>query len=84
MRGLAVGTSSSVARIGGIISPILASLSPISLPMSIMGVSCLIGGIFAVFLPETLGMSFPETLEGVRDLRNNPKVMEASMKFGLN
>ncbi len=35
-------------------------------PLIIMGGSSLLGGLLAVFLPETLGSKLPETLEDVR------------------
>ena len=74
IRNTAVGTAAAVGRLGGIAAPILANLTPISLPMTIMGSCSLIGGILAIFLPETLGMPFPESLADVRKLSDNPKV----------
>ena len=81
IRNTAVGTAAAVGRLGGIAAPILANLSPISLPMTIMGSSSLIGGFLAIFLPETLGMPLPESLDDVRNLSNNPKVHTHSVKF---
>ena len=53
-------------RIGGILAPFIIGIKPVSVPLFIMGMSCLVGGIIAVFLPETLGAPLPETLEDVR------------------
>ena len=53
-------------RIGGILAPFIIGIQPVSIPLFIMGMSCLLGGIIAVFLPETLGAPLPETLEDVR------------------
>ena len=65
IRSTAVGTSSTCARIGGILAPQVAYLATswTPLPLIVMGGSALIGGILAIlFLPETLGYSLPETM----------------------
>ena len=56
-----------VARVGGIAAPLLAGLSG-KVPLIIMGGSSLIGGLLAIFLPETLGAKLPETIAQVRKL----------------
>ena len=53
-----------VARIGGIAAPLLAGLHGTA-PLIIMGGSSLLGGILAIFLPETLGAKLPETVAQV-------------------
>ena len=53
-------------RIGGILAPFIIGIKPVAVPLFIMGFSCLVGGVIAVFLPETLGAPLPETLEDVR------------------
>lgn len=64
IRNTALGTASMLARIGGILAPLLASLK-LPTPLIIMGGSALLAGILAVFLPETLGSSLPETIHEV-------------------
>ena len=64
IRNSAVGTASMVARIGGIAAPLLAGLHGTA-PLIIMGGSSLLGGILAIFLPETLGAKLPETVAQV-------------------
>merc|ERR1711997_206406 len=58
IRSTAVGSSSTCARIGGILAPQVANLNTVwvPLPLLIMGGSSLIGGLVALLnLPETLG-----------------------------
>ena len=66
IRNTALGVASMLARIGGILAPLLASLS-LPTPLIIMGGSALLAGIMAVFLPETLGASLPETIHEVSE-----------------
>lgn len=73
IRNTAVGTSSTIARIGGVIAPLLSGLKPQSLSFIIMGTSALVGGILAVFLPETLGSPLPEKLEDIKELSKKAK-----------
>ncbi|XP_059085438.1 organic cation transporter protein-like isoform X2 [Tigriopus californicus] len=73
IRNSAVGASSMVARIGSIIAPLLAGLSPIWIPLVVMGGACLVGGILAIFLPETLGMPLPESIDDINVLYENEK-----------
>ena len=68
IRNSAVGTASMVARIGGIAAPLLAGLHGTA-PLIIMGGSSLLGGILAIFLPETLGAKLPETVAQVSKCR---------------
>ena len=73
IRNTAVGTSPTIARIGGIIAPILAGLQTENLAFYIMGGSALVGGLLAVLLPETLGAPLPETMEDVNRLGEDAK-----------
>ena len=59
-------SSQESLRIGGILAPFIIGIKPVAVPLFIMGLSCLVGGVIAVFLPETLGAPLPETLEDVR------------------
>jgi len=65
IRNQAVGTCSLMARIGGLISFSFNLLSPYWLPapVFIMGLLSTTAGALAVFLPETLDQTLPETME---------------------
>ena len=69
-----------VARVGGIAAPYIALYLPTikwtfakKLPMLIMGVSSVLGGLLAFALPETLGSKLPENVEDVQKMKNNTK-----------
>jgi len=65
IRSSAVGSSSTCARVGGILAPQVANLAVywITLPFYLMGASSLVGGIMILInLPETLGEPLPETM----------------------
>jgi len=71
IRSTAVGSSSTCARIGGILAPQVANLNTVwvPLPLLIMGGSSLIGGLVALLnLPETLGKKLPENMEDALNL----------------
>jgi len=79
IRSTAVGTSSTCARIGGILAPQVAFLASTwkPLPLLVMGGSALIGGVLALFmLPETLGSALPETMEDALALGSKKKQTE--------
>eukprot|EP00095_Tigriopus_kingsejongensis_P002789 maker-scaffold728_size105512-snap-gene-0.21 protein:Tk02789 transcript:maker-scaffold728_size105512-snap-gene-0.21-mRNA-1 annotation:"hypothetical protein LOTGIDRAFT_108247" len=73
LRNSAVGTCSMMARIGSIVAPLLAGLTPLWIPLFVMGFTSLLGGLLAIFLPETLGMHLPETLDDMKALFDNSK-----------
>ncbi|XP_059089310.1 organic cation transporter protein-like [Tigriopus californicus] len=73
MRNSAIGTSSMMARFGSLCAPILANLTPLSLPMSIMGLAAIVGGLLVFLLPETLGQNMPESLCDVERLQHGAK-----------
>merc|ERR1712156_618345 len=65
VRNQAVGTCSLVARMGGISALLLDNLKVFWLPapVFIMGVVATVAGSLAIFFPETLGETLPETME---------------------
>ena len=65
IRNQAVGTCSLVARLGGILCLLLDLLKVYWLPapVFIMGVVATVAGALAIFFPETLGETLPETME---------------------
>ena len=72
MRNTALGTCSLFARIGGMLAPQVVSLGSLyftSLPLVIMGVLSLLGGVLILaLLPETLGKPLPETVADALNL----------------
>nr|CAB3266145.1 organic cation transporter protein-like [Phallusia mammillata] len=65
IRNVGIGTCSSFARIGGIMSPLIAMLEILAkpLPYVVFGLMAIIGGVLALFLPEVLGIRLPETIK---------------------
>jgi len=65
VRSEAMGISSFVAGIGLLLFPYINALGHYShvLPLVIMGTLSVLGGIAALFLPETLWKHLPNTLE---------------------
>ncbi|CAG9787712.1 unnamed protein product [Diatraea saccharalis] len=65
VRNSGVGLSSTVARIGSMIAPFVATLSHTSawLPPLIFGVVPLVGAGLCIILPDTRGKKLPDTLE---------------------
>jgi len=48
LRATGLGMAASAGKIGGIAAPIMAGLNPISLPLTVMGVSGLLGRIIII------------------------------------
>ena len=73
IRGTAVGLCSTIARIGGVSSLLLAGLSRVwkPFPMVIMGTVATLAGICALFFPETTGVGLPETMEDAINISKN-------------
>ncbi|XP_069956927.1 organic cation transporter protein-like [Cherax quadricarinatus] len=63
-RSVGVGACSMCGRVGGIVSPLIASLAEVykPLPLVIFGVLSAVSGCLVVFLPETVGCKLPQTL----------------------
>jgi len=73
IRSSAFGICSAMARIGSIAAPQVAFYLPAiafkELPLIIMGISVLFGGLLTViFLPETKGTTLAETIEDIENL----------------
>nr|CAD7456248.1 unnamed protein product [Timema tahoe] len=65
IRNVALGASSTCARVGGILAPYVNLLADYwqPLPLLIFGVLALTAGLFSLLLPETLDKKLPDTIE---------------------
>ncbi|XP_071114400.1 organic cation transporter protein-like [Haliotis cracherodii] len=70
VRNVAVGASSSWARVGGMIAPYVADAGKLvggdfgrALPLLVFGAASVVAGLLALLLPETLNRDLPETIE---------------------
>ncbi|XP_032516729.2 organic cation transporter protein-like isoform X2 [Danaus plexippus] len=65
VRNSGVGLSSTVARIGSMVAPFVATLAHTSaiLPPLLFGIVPLIGSCLCIILPDTRGKKLPDTLE---------------------
>ena len=72
IRNTAVGTCSTIARVGGICS-ILIGLIPKPAPFIIMGIVACVAGGLALFFPETVGSKLPETMDDAINIGKDSK-----------
>uniref|UniRef100_A0A8C8R5H6 Major facilitator superfamily (MFS) profile domain-containing protein n=1 Tax=Pelusios castaneus TaxID=367368 RepID=A0A8C8R5H6_9SAUR len=74
IRQSGMGLGSTMARVGGIVAPVVRVTGEYFpyLPPIIYGTAPIISGIAAVFLPETLNVPLPDTIEEVE--RGSPGV----------
>ncbi|XP_073955116.1 organic cation transporter protein-like isoform X1 [Choristoneura fumiferana] len=65
VRNSGVGLSSTVARVGSMVAPFVATLSATSywLPPLVFGIIPLVGAGLCILLPDTRGKKLPDTLE---------------------
>ncbi|KHJ88710.1 hypothetical protein OESDEN_11494 [Oesophagostomum dentatum] len=65
IRNLSIGFCETMSRLGGVLAPYIAALSRISpiLPMLVLGLISLIGGLITFILPETLNRQLPSTIK---------------------
>ncbi|KAF8777115.1 Organic cation transporter protein like [Argiope bruennichi] len=66
VRNVAVGSSSTWARIGALVAPFIRQVADVthhSVPMAVPGCLSVISGLLMLLLPETLGKRLPDTLE---------------------
>uniref|UniRef100_A0A8D0E6A7 Major facilitator superfamily (MFS) profile domain-containing protein n=1 Tax=Salvator merianae TaxID=96440 RepID=A0A8D0E6A7_SALMN len=67
IRQTGMGFGNTMARVGGIVAPLVKMTGEYfpTLPILIYGASPIISGIAACFLPETLNVPLPDTIEDV-------------------
>ncbi|XP_069101063.1 organic cation transporter protein-like [Argopecten irradians] len=70
VRNAGMGTSCCASRIGGILAPYIADSAAFIggmtgkvFPVAVFGVMTILAGLSSLFLPETLNMALPETIE---------------------
>ncbi|XP_053134244.1 solute carrier family 22 member 6-A-like isoform X2 [Hemicordylus capensis] len=79
IRQTGLGFGSTMARVGGIVAPLAKMLEDYYsvLPPVVYGVVPILSGITACFLPETLNVALPDTIEEVES-RSRKKKEEAT------
>ncbi|XP_028566814.2 solute carrier family 22 member 6-A-like [Podarcis muralis] len=77
VRQTGLGFGSTMARVGGIIAPLAKMMEDYSaaLPPIMYGAAPILSGIIACFLPETLNVPLPDTIEEVEN-RSRKKTVE--------
>ena len=81
IRNSAVGTCSTVARFGGMLSAVVGKylveveLVDEELPMILFGAFGLVGGLCALLLPDTVGFPLPNTFEDIEEIKKKSKPM---------
>ncbi|XP_029467527.1 solute carrier family 22 member 6-A-like isoform X2 [Rhinatrema bivittatum] len=76
IRQSGLGLASSMARVGGIVAPIVKMTGEYVsyLPLVIYGAAPLVSGLFSCFLPETMDQPLPDTIEEVEKRKTLHKV----------
>jgi len=77
VRNTAMGTFSSLGRLGGIWAIVLLGLKRLwpGLPLVLIGAPSILAAILATAFPETTGCNLPETIKEALDLGRNYKLM---------
>ncbi|XP_072840131.2 solute carrier family 22 member 6-A [Pogona vitticeps] len=83
IRQTGMGFGNTMARIGGIVAPLVRMTTEYSpaLPLLVYGAAPIVSGIAACFLPETLNVPLPDTIEDVE--KQNLELLEKN-KTGHN
>ncbi|XP_044126267.1 solute carrier family 22 member 6-B-like [Bufo gargarizans] len=89
IRQSGMGLGTMMARLGGIVAPLVQMTADfyIHLPLIIYSLCPILSGITSCFLPETLGVPLPETIQEVESPTYRKKVSkykeEISLKDGI-
>ncbi|XP_076439513.1 organic cation transporter protein-like [Babylonia areolata] len=91
IRNFGMGCSSGFGRIGSIVSPYVADLALYvggrfgrALPLVIFGGLALLAGLSALYLPETLNRTLPDTLVDAVNLVKNPHEKKEEKEMNVN
>uniref|UniRef100_A0A8C4WGE2 Major facilitator superfamily (MFS) profile domain-containing protein n=1 Tax=Gopherus evgoodei TaxID=1825980 RepID=A0A8C4WGE2_9SAUR len=84
IRQTGMGLTNTMSRLGSIIAPLVKMLEEYIpfLPLIIYGAAPIISGVAATFLPETLNVPLPETIEEV-ETRSKPSHCQLLMHTSL-
>ncbi|XP_006903172.1 PREDICTED: solute carrier family 22 member 8-like [Elephantulus edwardii] len=82
IRQTGLGINNVWARLGSVMSPLVKTLAEVQpfIPNVIYGVSALLGGSAALFLPETLNRPLPETIEDLESWSKANKKPEKELE----
>ena len=81
IRSSALGACSTMARVGGMLSPVIGKYLVTTgavdekLPMILFGAFGIVGGLCALILPDTVGFPLPNTFEDVEEIKRKSKPM---------
>lgn len=87
-----MGVSNLWTRVGSMLSPLVKITGEVQpfIPNIIYGITALLGGSAALFLPETLNQPLPETIEDLenwslraKEPKQEPEVEKASQRIPL-
>lgn len=68
IRNAGVGCTTMCSRIGSLLAPLVIALSDVAafLPLTIMGALATVQSLLIFLLPETSGMSLPDTMDDLK------------------
>ena len=79
IRNSAVGTCSTIARVGGMLAPIIGKFLielgkiPEEVPLCLFGGFGIIGSVCALMLPDSVGFPLPNTFEDIEEIKKKSK-----------
>ncbi|XP_010299506.2 LOW QUALITY PROTEIN: solute carrier family 22 member 6-A-like [Balearica regulorum gibbericeps] len=85
IRQTGLGFGSTMARVGGIVAPLVKMMDEYYpfLPPAVYGVAPVVAAVAAGFLPETLNMPLPDTIEEVESRAKRKKTDDPKEKIPL-
>ncbi|KAM9258892.1 uncharacterized protein RDI95_015100 [Morus bassanus] len=85
IRQTGLGFGSTMARVGGIVAPLVKMMDEYYpfLPPAVYGVAPVVAAVAAGFLPETLNMPLPDTIEEVESRAKQKKTEDPKEKIPL-
>ncbi|XP_012939027.1 organic cation transporter protein [Aplysia californica] len=86
VRNTGIGICSFFGRIGGLVSPFIANTDMggdvgRAFPLVVFGGVTVIAGFLALLIPETKDTALPETIEDIRNIRNQKTTAKAPIPF---